>query len=40
MNEKNIFSERFRKLINESNYSYEEIAQALGLHSKGTISKY
>lgn len=34
------FHERFSELINHSELTYEEIAQKLGLKSKGTISKY
>ena len=37
---KYIFHERFSELINQSDFTYEEIAQKLGLKSKGTISKY
>ena len=36
----NIFSERFKELINNNSLSYEEIAEGLGFKSKGTISKY
>ena len=36
----NILAERFSFLIKKSNLTYEQVAQALGLKSKGTISKY
>ena len=38
--EKEIFAKRFTELLEESNKTYEEIANDLGFKSKGTISKY
>lgn len=35
-----IFIERVRELIKESNIKYEELAKQMGFKSKGTISKY
>lgn len=37
---KYIFHERFAELINQSDLTYEKIAEKLGLKSKSTISKY
>lgn len=37
---KNYFPERFSELIKNSDLTYKEIAEKLGLKSKGTISKY
>lgn len=34
------FHERFSELLNQSNFTYEEVAKKLGLKSKSTISKY
>lgn len=36
----NLFIERFKELIVNSNEPYEVIANKLGFKSKGTISKY
>lgn len=36
----NLFPERFTFLLNNSNMNYEQIAEKLGIKSKGTISKY
>lgn len=37
---KYIFHERFTELINQSDLTYEKIAEKLGLKSKSTVSKY
>lgn len=37
---KDVFPERFSELLKESELNYEEIAEKLGVRSKGTISKY
>jgi len=35
-----LFCERFKELLKESNYTYEELKGMLGIKSKGTITKY
>lgn len=34
------FPQRFSQLLKDSNMTYDEVASALNLKSKGTISKY
>lgn len=36
----NILAERFSFLLKRSNLKYDQVAKALGLKSKGTVSKY
>ena len=38
MNKK--FQERLNELLSKKIYTYEELAQKLGIKSKGTITKY
>ena len=35
-----LFPERFQELLNSSSITYEELAQKLGVKSRGTITKY
>lgn len=37
---KHSFPQRFSQLLKNSNMTYDEVASALNLKSKGTISKY
>ena len=40
LNLDNVLAERFSFLIKQSGLTYTQVAQALGIKSKGTISKY
>ena len=40
MKEDTIFSKRFSELVNNGNYTLEQIGEHIGIKSKSTISKY